>query len=118
MSEDDCLDSEERWRGFLYIILGLVAMSIFVFYEDSVNTEGVIASVAIVIVGAGTILAPRISTCLNDWDDHWTGLVWALCGLGISSFGVVTASTAARLIGGVVLGGGLVIYGILVAIGR
>lgn len=118
MSEDDRLDSEERWRGFLYIILGPAAMLVFVFYGDTVDTGEIVASVAIVMVGVGTILAPRISTLLNDLDDRWTGLVWALCGFGISSLGVVAASTTGQLIGGVVLGGGLVIYGVLIALGR
>lgn len=118
MTENDRLDVGGLWNGLSYVTLGLLGASVFVFYGDSVDTGGVVASVALVVIGIAAVLAPRISPLFAELDNHWTGLFWVLCGLGVFGLGVVSGSTGGRWINGVVLGGGVVIYGILVALGR
>lgn len=93
-------------------------MSVFVFYGDSADTGGVVASGVFVLIGIVAVLAPRILPVFVELNDYWTGLFWVLCGLGILAFSVVSTDTGGRWISGFVLGGGTVIYGILVALGR
>ncbi|GAA0244365.1 hypothetical protein [Haladaptatus pallidirubidus] len=117
MTEGDRSNFGGLWNGLSYITVGLLAMAIFVFSGSSVDTGRVVASIALVAIGVAAFLAQRISPWFADLHRYWTGLFWALCGLGILGIGVVSSSTANRWIGGGVIGGGLVIYGILVASG-
>lgn len=118
MTKNNRSNFERRLSGLSYIILSLLAISIFIFYGNSINTGGIIAGVAGVIFGVATILAPRISPLFSEVNNRWTGLFWALCGVGIIGIGVVSTNTVGRWINGIVLGGGLMIYGVLIALDR
>lgn len=112
MTERDHLDFRGLWNGLSYIFLGLLAMIVFVFYGDSVNTVGVIASIVFVGIGIAAVLAPRISPLFTELNRYWTGLFWVLCGLGILGLGLLSST---RWVSGVILGVGFVICGVLIA---
>mgnify|MGYP006271340731 CR=1 FL=1 len=112
MTERDYLDFAGLWNGLSYIILGLLAMAVFVFYGDSANTVGVIASIAFVGIGIAAVLTAKISPLFAELNHYWTGLFWALCGLGILGLGLISSH---RWLRSVILGVGFVIYGSLIA---
>lgn len=118
MPKNDREDIGGLWNGLSYITLGLLAMSVFVFYGNSVDTVGVVASGVFVLIGFAAVLAPWILPVFVELNDYWTGVFWVLCGFGILAFSVVSANTGGRWIRGLVLSGGILIYGILVALGR
>ncbi|WP_049971242.1 hypothetical protein [Haladaptatus cibarius] len=118
MTESGRSDFGGLWDGLSYIAVGLVAMTIFVFHGDSVNTGGVVSSIALIAIGVVSLLAPRLSPWFTDLNRYWRGLFWALCGLCILGIGVVSSNTANRWISGAVLGDGFVLYGILIAVNR
>lgn len=118
MTGSDRPDFGGLWNGLSYIALGLLGLFVFVFYGDSVDTGETIASLAMVVIGVAAVLTPRLSPLFTELGRYWTGLFWTLCGLGIIGLGAVASSTASRGVGGVVVGGALVIYGVLIAVGR
>lgn len=118
MSENNRSNFGRRLSGLSYIILGLLAALIFVFYGNSISTEGIVASVSVVIFGVFTILAPRISPLFSEVSNRWIGLFWALCGVSVIGIGVVSTNTVGKWIGGIVLGGGVMVYGALVALDK
>lgn len=115
MSEGDRVDFGGLWNGLSYIVLGLLATAIFAFYGDSIDTIGVIVSLAFVGIGVAAVLAPKISPLFTDMNRYWTGLFWMLCGLGILGLGLLSTR---RRISGIILGGAFVIYGIFTALNR
>ena len=118
MTESDRPDFGGLWNGLSYIVFGLLGTSVFVFYGEPVDSGGIVASLALVVIGVTAVLIPRLSPLFTELDRYWLGLFWTLCGLGVIGFGAVASSTASRGVGGVVVGGGLVIYGVLIAVGR
>ncbi|WP_327052838.1 hypothetical protein [Halomicrococcus gelatinilyticus] len=118
MAESDRPDFGGLWNGLSYIALGLLGMSVFVFYGDSVDTGETIASLALVVIGVAAVLTPRLSPLFTELDRYWTGLFWTLCGLGVIGLGAVASRTASMGVSGAVVGGGLVVYGVLIAFGR
>lgn len=112
MTERDDSDYDELSNGLSYIVLGLLAMAVFVFYGDSLNAVGVIASIVFVGIGIAAVLAPKISPQVTELNRYWTGLFWALCGVGTVAFGLLSSH---RRIGGVILGVGIVLCGLFVA---
>jgi hypothetical protein len=112
MTERDDFEYGGVWNGLSYIVLGLLAMAVFVFYGDSVNAVGVIASIVFVGIGIAAVLAPKISPRFTELNRYWTGLFWALCGFGILGLGLLSSH---RWVRGVILGVGFVICGILIA---
>lgn len=118
MTKSDSLEFGGLWNGLWYITLGFASVAIFVFYGDSVNIGGIVVSLVLVLLGVGAILAPRTAPLIAELHNYWTGLFWVLCGLGVLGIGVVSAGSGGRWIRGFVLGGGIIIYGILVAAGR
>ncbi len=79
---------------------------------------GVAASVAVVVLGVASLLAPRLSPSFADLNARWTGLFWALVGLGVLGISTMSGGSSGRWVSGVVLGGGLLVYGVPVAAGR
>ncbi|MGQ3413514.1 hypothetical protein ACT4ML_14765 [Natrinema sp. LN54] len=115
MTERDRLDFGGLWNGLSYIVLGLVALAVFVFYGDPVDTGGVIASIALVGIGVAAVLAQKLSPLFAELNRYWTGLFWALCGLGILGLGLLSSTKRAS---SGVLGVLFVIYGVLIAFDR
>jgi len=111
MAERNHLNFGGLWTGLSYIFLGLLAMGIFALYGESINTVEIISSIVFVGIGVATLLAPKISPRFAELNRYWTGLFWALCGLGILGLSLLSSR---RWVSGVILGVGLVIYGILI----
>lgn len=115
MTERTRLDFGGLWNGLSYIILGLLAMAVFIFYGGSVNTGGVIASIAFVGIGVAAVLAPKISPLFTGLNRYWIGLFWALCGVVILGLGLLSST---RWASGVILGVLFAVYGVLTVFNR
>ncbi|KDE59931.1 hypothetical protein EL22_15235 [Halostagnicola sp. A56] len=115
MAGDGHLGERGLWSGLSYIGLGLVALWFFEFHGDSATIAEVIPCLALVGIGVADALAPRLSPLFADLNRYWTGLFWSLCGLGIVGLAVVSSGATGRWLSGIVLGGGLVLYGLFVA---
>lgn len=118
MAADDRPGDRGPWSGLSYIALGLGSLLLFEFYGNSAAIGEVILCLAFVGVGVTDVLTPWLSPLFDDLNRYWTGLFWALCGLGLVGIAAVSLRSNSRWIGGVVLGGGLVLYGLLAAADR
>jgi len=115
MADSDRSELGGLWDGLSYVVVGLVATGVLVFSGDSADVGGVVAGLALVGIGVAAVLAPRVSPLFADSNPYWRGAFWALCGLGILGVGRLSST---RWVSGVVLGGGLVVYGVLTASNR
>lgn len=115
MADSDRPEFGSPWSGVSYVVVGLLAASVLVFSGDSVDAGGVVAAIALVRIGVAAVFAPRLSPLFADLNRYWTGAFWALCGLGILA---IARLGSTRWMSGVVLGGGLALYGMLTAFDR
>ncbi|GGN25731.1 MULTISPECIES: hypothetical protein [Halarchaeum] len=106
------------WAGISTLLVALVALGVFVFTTDPINSGGVIASVALAIFGLSQTLAPRIVPWFKDLDDRVVGLFWILVGICVAAIAVAASPTIGRFGGGLVIGAAFVLYGCFTALGR
>lgn len=106
------------WAGVSTILVAVLAVGVLVFTTDPVSTGGVVAGLALALLGLVQVLAPRVSPWFERLGRRWVGLCWVLVGGGIAALGLVASVTFAGVGGGLVLGTLFVLYGGLVALGR
>jgi len=106
------------WAGVSTFLVALVALGVFVFTTDPINSGGVIASAALAIFGVAQTLAPRILPWFKDLGDRSVGLFWILVGICVAAIGVVASPTIGRFGGGLVIGAAFVLYGCFTVLGR
>lgn len=106
------------WAGVSTMIVAVLALGILLFTTDPVNTGGVVASLALALIGLAQILAPRVSPWFQRLSHHRIGLCWILVGGGIAALGLISSPTIGKLGGGLVLGALFMLYGSFVALGR
>jgi hypothetical protein len=106
------------WAGVSTIVVAVLAISVFVFTTEPVNTGGVVAGLALAFIGLGQVLAPRVSPWFEHLSHRWISLCWVLVGGAIAALWVVASSTIGGLAGGLVLGTLFILYGSFVVLGR
>jgi len=106
------------WPGVSTLVVAVLAISVFVFTTEPINIGGVIAGLALALIGLGQVLAPRVSPWFERLSHRWVGLCWVLVGGAIAALGLVASSTIDRAGGGLVLGALFILYGGFVALGR
>jgi hypothetical protein len=81
------------WAGVSTIVVAVLAISVFVFTTEPVNAGGVVAGLALALMGLGQVLAPRVSPWFERLGHRWVGLCWILVGGTIAALGLVASST-------------------------
>lgn len=92
------------WTGVGMILVAVLAISVFVFTTDPINTGGIVVGLILALVGLMQILAPRISPWFKRLSHHWVGLYWVLIGGAIATLGLVLSPITSRFVSGLVLG--------------
>lgn len=99
--------------GLPHVLLGVAAAAVFAL-RNSDSAVGLLASGALVLVGLAAIARRRLGVDPAAIGDRWRGAFWVAVGTGVAALAVVGAPTAGYLGGGVVIGGGVALYGLLV----
>jgi hypothetical protein len=106
------------WAGVSTMLVAMLAIGVFVFMTDPINTGGVIAGIVLALIGLARVLAPRISPWFKCLSHHWIGLCWIHVGGGIATLGLVASSATGNLVGGLVLGALFMLFGSFVVLDR
>lgn len=106
------------WAGVSTILVAVLAIGVFVFTTEPINTGGVVAGIVLALIGLVQVLSPRISPWFKRLSHHWIGLCWILVGGGIATLGLVASSTTGKFAGGLVLGALFLLFGSFVVLGR
>jgi hypothetical protein len=95
--------------------LGYAALS-GVAADGPVGSGAAAAALALAAVGLAQVLAPRLRPRLGRLGPRWTGVLWAVVGVGVAAVAVAASPGIGRLGTGLVLGAGLALYGCAVAL--
>ncbi|WP_324665675.1 hypothetical protein [Haloarcula sediminis] len=106
------------WAGASTLLVAVLCIGVFVFTGDPVNTDGVIAGIALALVGFAQLFSPRISPWFKRLNHRWSGLFWLLLGGGVVAFGIIASPTIGTFGGGLLIGALFVLYGCFVILGR
>ncbi|SFK79871.1 hypothetical protein SAMN04487950_1145 [Halogranum rubrum] len=105
-----------RPRAILCLVVALFSATVFLLHVEPPYVRGVVVSLVLGVWGVGDLLQPQIARWLDSATARTTGLFWVAVGVGLGT-GSVLASTIINKLGwGVLLGAGVVVYGMFVAV--
>ena len=98
--------------GLTHVVLGVAAAAVFAL-RDSDAAAGLLASGALVLIGLVAVARRRLGVDPTAIGERWRGVFWVAVGAGVAALAVGGAPTAGYLGGGLVIGGGVALYGLL-----
>lgn len=109
-------DGDTRLVGLLHVALGVPSAAVFLAVDSLDDTTGVLAGSALVAIGLATVAQEQLRVDLAAIDGRWRGALWVAVGGSVAALALAGAPTVGYLVSGLVVGGGVALYGLLLGL--